>query len=92
MPQLSEDHIREIGAECLESRPERKITLPYKHVADGAYDELETRLRKFVYGGFCYLVATSDWVNDSVANKRLPEWMQEPWLTYPDMPPKPPKK
>jgi hypothetical protein len=92
VPQLSDEQIKEITAECLEKRPGPEITLWYKHVPDGAYDDLETRCRKFIARGFCYLVATSDWVNDPVANLRLPEWMREPWLTYPDLPPKPPKK
>ena len=92
MTQLTDQQIKDITAECLIARPEKKTTIWYKHAPNGAYDEAETRSRKFIHDGFCYLVATSDWVNDEVANKRLPEWMQAPWGTYPDMPPKPAKK
>jgi hypothetical protein len=92
VPQLTKQQIDVIAAECLEARPEPKTTLWYSHCEDGAYDEQSTLSRKFIYEGFNYLIATKMWVDDQVANKRLPEWMQAPWGTYPDMPPKPPKK
>lgn len=59
---------------------------------DGAYDTSTCKTRMFIYNGFAYLVASKLWVDDVVANKRLPEWMQKPWGSYPDIPPKPPKK
>lgn len=90
--QLDKQVIDNIAAECLKARPEPKTTLFYRHASDGAYDEEETKSRRFIHGGFCYLVASKMWVEDEVGNKKLPEWMQAPWGTYPDLPPKPPKK
>lgn len=59
---------------------------------DGAYDDEYYLTRNFIWNGFCYLTASKMWVEDSVANLRLPEWMRAPWGSYPSMPPKPPKK
>lgn len=90
--QLDKETIDRIGAECLRARPEPKTTLFYHYVTDGAYDDTDTKTRRFIYGGFCYLLASKMWVDDEVGNKKLPEWMQAKWGTYPDLPPKPPKK
>lgn len=59
---------------------------------DGPYDYQDHLTRLFIHQGFAYLVASKSWVEDQVANKRLPEWMQAPWGTYPNLPAKPPKK
>lgn len=59
---------------------------------DGAYDHEEYSLRVFIWNGFCYLTANRGWVEDPVANQRLPEWMRKPWNFYTPLPPKPPKK
>lgn len=59
---------------------------------DGPYDYNDHLTRLFIWNGFAYLVASKLWVDDEVANKRLPPWMQAPWGTYPNLPAKPPKK
>lgn len=61
-------------------------------IENGAYDYDDHHTRLFIYNGFSYMVASKTWVDDQVANKRLPLWMQKPWGTYPNLPPKPPKK
>ena len=91
MPQLDEQQIQSIIDEVKATQYIRdRKSHPW--VEDGAYDHLGHCTRLFFYNGFSYLVASKMWVDDEVANKRLPEWMQKPWGTYPDMPPKPPKK
>lgn len=64
----------------------------YKHAPNGVYDYSDHQTRVFVYEGFGFMVAAKSWVEDQVANKRLPIWMREPWNSYPDMPAKPAKK
>lgn len=90
MPQLDEQQIQHIIEEVKATQYIRdRKSHPW--VPDGAYDNLSHCTRVFFYNGFAYLVASRMWVDDEVANKRLPEWMQKPWGTYPDQPPKPPK-
>jgi hypothetical protein len=61
-------------------------------VVDGPYDFEDHQTRMFIYNGFSYIVAAKMWVEDKEGCKRLPEWMQVPWGSYPNLPPKPPKK
>ena len=91
MAQLTEDQIDELRAKCIAWRPEKKNTIWFSHCEDGAYDDLKSKTRYFIYGGFHYYVISKMWIEDEVGNKRLDPWEQAPWGTYPDIPPKPPK-
>jgi len=95
--QLSPRQIEYIYQEALANRdgqlPDR---INYKWVKDnGAYDIThnylgnEFHMREFIYGGKIIHTAMRSWVEDPVANQRLPEWMREPWGTYPNLPEKP---
>lgn len=86
MKQLDAEAINWIGGICLMDRPDPPVTLTHKNVPNGAYDISKTKTRVFVYNEFAYLIASKMWVDDEVANKRLPLWMQEPWNSYPDLP------
>lgn len=92
MPQQLDDLQIQSIIEEIKSTQYIRDRKSHPYVPDGAYDYLEHCTRMFFYNGFCYLVASKMWVDDDVHNKRLPEWMQKPWGTYPTLPPKPPKK
>ena len=90
--QLSEKEVSDIIAEIKNTQYIRTTKTHPWVTEDGAYDYTDHCTRMFIYNGFSYLVASKMWVDDEVGNKRLPEWMQKPWGTYPNLPPKPPKK
>ena len=90
--QLSEAEIKEIVDNIHETQYIRTTKTHAWVTEDGAYDFGDHCTRMFIHNGFSYLVASKMWVDDEVANKRLPEWMQKPWGTYPELPPKPAKK
>lgn len=88
MAQLSEELIAQIRAEVEDERAGGP-TAWYGHCPDGAYDMKKFCMRYFIVKGFPFLCASREWVNDPVANQRLPEWMRAPWDTYPDIPARP---
>lgn len=94
MTQLTKQHIQSIADAIAEqgvARPESTKSHAWV-LEDGVYDHHEYNLRLFIWNGFAYYIATATWVDDPVANQRLPEWMRLPWGHYPSLPPKPPKK
>lgn len=89
--QLTDIEIQEIFKEY--SKNLSKVgSVSHRWVTDsGCYDDNVLSLRTFVYNGIACYYASKMWVDDPIQNKRLPEFMQLPWGTYPDMPIKPPK-
>lgn len=93
--QLLPAQIEAIYSEVI-SRRELPARINYKWVTEnGVFDITHDYLgnkyysRDFVYNGKIIYTANRTWVEDPIANKRLPEWMQLPWGTYPDLPEKP---
>lgn len=85
MKQLEQETIKQIVEQCLKTRPEPPLTKTHKGAPDGAYDTSKTKTRIFVHNEFAYLIASKLWI-DSDGRDRLPEWMQVPWGSYPDLP------
>lgn len=61
------------------------LTYFYKHVPNGAYDDVSSKSRLFIYGGFAYIIISKLWL-ESGDLTRLSGWEKEPWGTYPDLP------
>jgi hypothetical protein len=61
-------------------------------VPDGIYDHREFYTRYRIVDGAYITVAQIQWIEDNEKKLQLPEDFRLPWGTYPDMPPKPPKK
>lgn len=94
--QLTPRQIEYIYQDAISSRRQLPDRINYKWVNEnGVYDithqylDNKFYMREFIYGGKIIHTAMRSWVEDPVANQRLPEWMREPWGTYPDLPPKP---
>lgn len=84
MKQLDPEAIKYITGLCLMKRPDPPITKTHKGATDGAYDISKTNTRVFIHNEFAYLIASKMWV-ESEGRDRLPEWMQVPWGSYPDL-------
>lgn len=91
MKQLTQEQIAAV-IENIKANQYIRDRTSHAWVPDGAYDYGAHCLRMFIWNGFCYLSAAKMWVDDQEKNKRLPEWMQVPWGSYPELPAKPPKK
>lgn len=93
--QLDPAKVEEIYGEYISSKtPANRVN--YKWVEEnGVYDITHTfhgssyYTREFVYNKKIVYVANRYWVEDPIANQELPEWMREPWGTYPNLPEKP---
>lgn len=90
--QLSQQQIKDTIDVIKETQYVRSMKSHPWVTEDGVYEHEEHSLRLFMWNGFAYYSASRMWVEDQVQNKRLPEWMREPWGTYPTLPAKPPKK
>jgi hypothetical protein len=90
--QLSKDQIKAVVEEIHQTQFIRTMRSHPWVPEDGAYDFEDHGTRLFIHEGFAYYIASKTWVEDQIANKRLPEWMRAPWGSYPELPPKPPKK
>lgn len=89
MSQLSDELIQKI---CEQYQPKaRRINYGWMTETSGCFD-CGHGIREFINKGRIVLIANREWVEDPVQNLRLPEWMREPWGTYPNLPPKPPKE
>lgn len=91
MPQLDSRALEKIIQQIHDTLPLR-IARPYSWVEDGAYDDCEYYTRLFIHEGFGYYIVSKSWIESPTHNHLLDEWMRAPWGTYPDLPPKPPKK
>ena len=60
-------------------------------VPDGTYDYNEYLLRYVIVDGNPKTVISKDWV-DKGGHDTLPKELRQPWGSFPDFPPKPPKK
>ena len=96
MSQLSDELIQEM---CEQYQPKAKrINYGWMTETSGCFDCVHEFMgnkfcmREFINKGRIVLLANREWVEDPVQNLRLPEWMREPWGTYPNLPPKPPKE
>ena len=87
----SKQLIEQLTQEAKQYRSEEPASKFYKWVPDGVYDSSKEKSRHFIHDGFSYFVASKMWIENPQQKHRLPEWMQLPWLSYPDFPPKPPK-
>lgn len=92
MVQLTKREITDITEEIKKNQYVRSMKTHPWVLEDGVYEHHDHALRVFIWSGFGYMVASRSWIEDPIANKRLPTWMQAPWDTYPPLPPKPPKK
>ena len=63
----------------------------FKWVPDGTYDYSEYLVRYVIVEGNPKTVLSKDWV-DKGGHDTLPKELRQPWGTFPDFPPKPPKK
>lgn len=86
---MTHDEIESLYQKCKRDTP--PITYWYKHVPNGPYDDVIGKSRLFIYGGFHYIIVSKAWIEEG-DHSRLEGWEKEPWGTYPDLPPKPPKK
>ena len=60
-------------------------------VPDGTYDYNEFFVRYDIVDGNAKTVISKEWV-DKGGHDTLPKKLRAPWGTFPDFPPKPPKK
>ena len=60
-------------------------------VPDGTYDYIEYLVRYRIVDGNATTVITKQWIDEGGPELIAPE-LRLPWGTYPDFPPKPPKK
>ena len=92
MTQLTPEQIKEVLDDIYATQYIRTQQTHKWVTEDGAYDYSEHQIRLFIHKGFAYRMASRMWVEDEVQNLRLDPWMRAPWGTYPELPPKPPKK
>ncbi len=60
-------------------------------VPDGTYDYSEYLVRYVIVDGNAKTVMAKEWV-DKGGHDTLPRELRTPWGSFPDFPPKPPKK
>jgi len=60
-------------------------------IEDGVYDYEDHQVRLFIHNSFSYYIVSKMWVNNDERGE-LPDWLSVEWGTYPNLPPKPPKK
>jgi len=60
-------------------------------VPDGTYDYTEYLLRYVIVDGNPKTVISKQWIDEGGPELIAPE-LRQPWNTFPDFPPKPPKK
>lgn len=89
--QLTKEEIDVIIEGIKATQPIRTLKNASWVIDDGAYEDISTHSRVFVYDRFVYIVASQMWIENPVENMRLPEWLRAPWGSYPPFPPKPPK-
>lgn len=77
--------IERIYSKC--KRDDPPITYWYKHVPNGAYDDVKGKSRLFIYDGFAYIIISKMWIEEG-SHSTFEDWMKEPWGTYPDLPKK----
>ena len=63
----------------------------FKWVPDGTYDYSEYLVRYVIVEGNATTVISKAWV-DLGGHDTLPRELRQPWGSFPDFPPKPPKK
>jgi len=63
----------------------------FKWVPDGTYDYSEYLVRYVIVDSNPKTVISKDWV-DRGGHDTLPKELRQPWGSFPDFPPKPPKK
>lgn len=93
MKQLTEEQIEQIESQVV-GKAER-INYKWMLETSGCFDITHEYLgnkfhmREFVYKGRIRHLVNKQWVEDPVHNQRLPDWLREPWGTYPNLPEKP---
>ena len=60
-------------------------------VPDGTYDYTEYLVRYVIVDSNPKTVISKEWVDEG-GHDTLPKELRQPWGSYPDFPPKPPKK
>lgn len=63
----------------------------FSWVPDGTYDYSEYLVRYVIVDSNPKTVISKDWV-DKGGHDTLPKELRQPWGSFPDFPPKPPKK
>jgi len=63
----------------------------FEWVPDGTYDYSEFLVRYVIVDNNPKTLISKEWV-DKGGHDTLPRELQQPWGTFPDFPPKPPKK
>ena len=56
----------------------------------GIFEDNKTNVRELYVDGVCFQLVSKTWVDDTGDNK--PPIAVAPWGSYPEIPPKPPKK
>lgn len=92
MEQLSSDKIQCIVEGIKANLYVRRIPSHTWIAEAGAFDDDHTKVRMFIWDKFCYYCISKMWIEDPIQNISLDDWMKVPWGTYPNLPPKPPKK
>ena len=63
----------------------------FKWVPDGTYDYSEFLVRYVIVEGNAKTVISKMWI-DQGGPQNVDQTLKQPWGSYPDFPPKPPKK
>lgn len=90
--QLSDKQIQEIVAGTTDNV--NRINYRWLTGVSGCFDVEHDflgnkfHMREFIHQGKIKYTAMKAWVEDPVHNSRLPQFMQAPWGTYPNLPPK----
>lgn len=63
---------------------------PYPWIDDGIYDYTDDKTRYTIKNHWAVYVISKQWLDKGGPEGDLPEF-KDPWGSYPDFPPKPPK-